>query len=207
MATFIIDCPHCKVKRISSRVVALTSGRNNNFNIYLKCPTCHGPSVVEGYGSFVSSNAAKILSLETDLTEGFHVWNFIPRTAVDIPELIPDSIKRALVQAEHNFEISGHEESAAIMFRKALELTLKMKDDKINGMLGRRINELVNSGKIISSIGDWAKSVTLIANEAAHGDSDISREDLIDLKNITLAIIENLISLPERVERLRKTEA
>ena len=94
-----------------------------------------------------------------------------------------------------------------MLYRKALELVVKSVDSDINAMLGKRIEKLVKQGMLITSIGEWATQVVYIANEATHDDKEIDRDDLSDLRNITVAIIENLISMPETVKNLREKKA
>jgi hypothetical protein len=129
------------------------------------------------------------------------IWPEAPTP--NIPDGIPGSVARVLVQAESNFAQAGNEEAAATMYRKSLELALKDVDATLTGTLAAKIQSLGAQHKLTPSLVDWAHEVRLLGNFGAHEDEAISRSDLEALRDFVDLILRYLFTLPSLLEKRR----
>ena len=92
-------------------------------------------------------------------------------------------------------------------FRRVLELTMKDKGPELKGTLEKRINKLAEEGKLTPDIAEWAHSIRVLGNEAAHDDEEPTPEDVTDLAAFTRVTLEYLYTMPAKVGRRAKTDA
>lgn len=131
------------------------------------------------------------------------IW---PKVAVpQIPDHLPDSVRKAFMQAEANFTIEGHEEAAAMMYRRSLELALGAKYPDEKGSLKQTIDSLVAKHILTEDLGIWANDVRLLGNEAAHDDG-VSKDELAMMRGFADAVLRYTWTLPEQV-KLRRAAA
>jgi Domain of unknown function (DUF4145) len=159
----------------------------------VKCPNTQ---VVQP--SSITSHQGDILDV------GWEIDAFWPKPPGPlIPELLPPDVERVYLQGERNFPVSGNEEAAGSMYRKALDIGLKKIDPSLSGMLGPRIQKLADAGKLTADIAVWSKSIKDDGNEAVHDEEPISREDLTALRSFTEMVLRYLFSLPGAVKKRR----
>ncbi len=131
------------------------------------------------------------------------IWPAKP--APNIPEFIPASVERVLLQAESNFMLPSHEDAASTMYRKALEIGLKSIDGTLDGTLAKKIEMLGKTGRLTADLVTWSKEIKNLGNEGAHDEHPITREELASLRGLTDMVFRYLFTLPAMVEQ-RKNE-
>jgi hypothetical protein len=137
-----------------------------------------------------------------DLTEaGWKIEKFWPEPPGPvIPELLPPEVERIYLQGERNFPTEGNEEAAGTMYRKALDIGLKIIDPAVTGTLKARIAALVGQNKLTPSLGEWADQIRLLGNDTAHEIDQPTREELAALRNFSDLVLRYLFTLPEMVK-------
>src|SRR5262249_47705168 len=147
---------------------------------------------LQGQGRDVSQCGWQIVSF----------WPAVPGPR--IPEHLPPEVERVYLQAERNFPIKGNEEAAGTMYRKALDVGLKIIDPAVKGTLKDRIEALVKQHRLTPSLGEWAQQIRLLGNEAAHEIDEPTREEVIALRNFSDLVLRYLFTLPAMVAERRK---
>jgi hypothetical protein len=116
-----------------------------------------------------------------------------------IPENLPSDVERVYLQAERNFPIAGNEEAAGTMYRKALDIGLKIIAPSVTGVLKARIATLVKQNLLTPSLGEWADQIRLLGNDTAHEIDQPTREELEALRNFSDLVLRYLFTLPGMV--------
>jgi hypothetical protein len=130
------------------------------------------------------------------------VWPKPPEPSV--PAHVPDSVARAVLQAERNYPTEGNEEASATMYRRSLELCLKDKFPALTGTLAARIRQLVTDRTLPTTMGDWADEIRDLGNDAAHDPNEVDRKQLTMIRGFTDATLRYLYTLPAEIEARRK---
>lgn len=118
-----------------------------------------------------------------------------------VPADIPESARRAFLQAERNYLQNGNEDAAASMYRKALEMALKAKYPDATGSLAKRIDDLVKMNAVPVDIGNWAHEIRIVGNDSVHEVDSIERVELEAMRGFTDAVLRYLFTLPAQVAR------
>jgi hypothetical protein len=147
-------------------------------------------------------------SQQGDLTDyNWQIVSFWPAVPGPlIPEYLPVEVERIYLQAERNFPIPGNEEAAGTMYRKALDVGLKIIDPSVAGTLKARIETLVKQHRLTPSLGEWAQQIRLLGNETAHEIDQPTREEVEALRNFSDLVLRYLFTLPTMVEARRKAK-
>jgi hypothetical protein len=139
MAILTYKCPHCLTEHIGLRVIAITPSQPGAA-VHLSCPKCNKPSSAvivtnRPIGSIVPRD--NLTQLPGEITEhGWAIEEFWPAPPGPIiPELLPPEVERIYLQGERNFPVAGNEEAAGTMYRKALDVGLKIIDPAVTGVL------------------------------------------------------------------------
>ena len=205
MAIITHKCPHpeCLTEHIGLWVIAVSSVSSQVAAAHLQCPKCKMPSVAllqnPGY------TPEQLRSHQGDLID-YHciILKFWPEPpGPQIPDFLPPEVARIYLQAERNFPIAGNEEAAGTMYRKALDIGLKIIAPSVNGMLKSRIAELVKQTLLTASLGAWADQIRLLGNEAAHEIDQPTRDELDALRNFSDLVLQYLFTLPAIVAARR----
>lgn len=207
MAIFTLQCPHCRTESIALEVIAgVTIKEVNELTViagaYLQCPKCRKPCCVEARRRFSDAWEPEDWHQErTDLFNlGWECATIWPQPMEPrIPESLPPHIERMYKQAERNFAIEGNEEAAGMMYRKALDVGLKVIDPETKGNLSERIKKLAAQHRLTPDIADWADQIRDLGNGAAHDAEPPTRKELADLRNFTDMVMRYLFSLPALV--------
>jgi len=128
-------------------------------------------------------------------------WPTVPGPL--IPEYLPVEVERVYLQAERNLPISGNEEAAGTMYRKALDVGLKIIDPSVAGTLKARIETLVKQNRLTPSLEEWAHQIRLLGNETAHEIDQPTREEVEALRNFSDLVLRYLFTLPTMVANRR----
>jgi hypothetical protein len=116
-----------------------------------------------------------------------------------IPENLPSDVERIYIQAERNFPIMGNEEAAGTMYRKALDVGLKIIAPTVTGILKARIATLVQQNLLTPSLGEWADQIRLLGNDTAHEIDQPTRDEIVALRNFSDLVLRYLFTLPAMV--------
>lgn len=120
-----------------------------------------------------------------------------------LPADLPESVERAFAQGERNYHSQGCEEAAAMMYRRALEVGLKLAYLEMTGMLAARIKRLVAEHHLPAPIGEWADQVKLIGNDGAHEVDGVSRDDLDAQRGFVDMTLRYVFTLPAQIAARR----
>ena len=137
-------------------------------------------------------------------TENFLQWfkvtDSAPKPPVrDVVTNLPDKIAGVFDEAEANFA-DGRHMSAATMYRKAIELTLKDLNPDGKGMLHARIRALQKEEAVPDTLIKLLDTVKFLGNEGAHDDEPPSAEDVERGRDFTRLFLVYSYELPARVE-------
>jgi hypothetical protein len=111
------------------------------------------------------------------------------------------------MQGERNFRTPDCEEAAATMYRRSLDIGLKVAFPDYKGDLNKRIEKLVEAHVLPTSIGDWAHQVRLVGNDGAHDLEGVTRPDLVACRNFVGAVLRYSFSFPKMVADRRADPA
>ena len=202
MAILTHKCPHCLTEHIAMRSVASTAMGGWNCALHVVCPKCQYPSSAHltstGQGApqpdQLHSQPGDVVQLNWTVQT---VWPAPP--SLLIPENLPTDVERIYVQAERNFPVTGNEEAAGTMYRKALDVSLKIIAPDVTGVLKSRIAKLVSKNLLTPSRGEWADQIRLLGNDTAHELDQPTREELEALRNFSDLVLRYLFTLPALV--------
>src|SRR5882762_4320953 len=197
MAIVTHECPHWRTAHIGLRVAAILAFDAHRGAVHFDCPKCNQPSCAimvgncqVGMGSW-GSHAGDVAQLNWTVEE------FWPKVEGPlIPENLPPDVERVYLQAERNFPIIGNEEAAGTMYRKALDVGLKIIDHTITGNLKERIAALVAQNFLTQSLGEWANQIRLLGNDIAHEIDQPTRDEIEALRNFSDLVLRYLFTLP-----------
>ena len=119
-----------------------------------------------------------------------------------VPEHLPDRVAQRYSEAVSNMRSAP--ESAAVMFRKTLELGLKTIRPDDDGNLYVRIEKAANAGAITRDLAEWAHRVRLDGNDAAHEDAVPTAKETRELRQFAELFLRYVFSLPGMTERWRE---
>jgi hypothetical protein len=202
MTDFAGDCPHC-----NSQKIAFTPrgayGHSQYIFIFLECRCCHVPVT----GRFFAISHNWVINHNGDERINFDVLKFMEfiKTSknTEIPEHLSDNVAKSYLQALDNIKRQNWI-AAGIMFRRTLERAVKELNEKADGMLKSKIDQLGDQHGITQSMKDWAHQVRIIGNDAAHEEEDIDEKDAKDAWNFTESFLTYSFSLPKKIEKRRE---
>ncbi|WP_305547532.1 DUF4145 domain-containing protein [Methylobacterium sp. NEAU K] len=122
-----------------------------------------------------------------------------PSAVSSAPDHVPEKVARVYVQAEEA-EKRNHLDTAAMGYRKTIDIGLKAFAPDVRGDFGPRINKLAEDGKLPPALKDWCHQVRLLGNEGTHELDEPAAEDVADLAGFTQSVLEYLFTMPKRVE-------
>jgi len=161
------------------------------WNVFAQCGHC-GSCVVAVFKSESSHNPlAHFASTPTH----FKLTHFFPKPQEpSAPDHLPENVKRFFLQGVEN--VARNQDAAGAMFRKSLDVALKVKCPEATGRLVDRINRAVELGTLTSELGEWAHQIRLEGNEATHGDDPYTPEQAAALHQFTMLVLLYLFTLP-----------
>lgn len=218
MAVISSTCPHCTAKSQLKVIGFYVWADKTTVFVSLGaiCPGCQRPSsaLAVAKGALAATPDAQRTQLLQHMVASptpIEAHNLLlidlwPKAiGPQIPDHLPDGVRKAFLQAENNFPITGHEEAAAMMYRRSLELGLSAKYPDEKGSLKQTIDSLVAKHVLTEDLGKWATDVRLLGNEAAH-DEGVSRDELVMMRGFADAVLRYTWTLPEQV-KLRRAAA
>lgn len=127
-----------------------------------------------------------------------------PLTVTKHPEHWPADVGRFWLQAKRSIEGKNYD-AAALMARSALQIVLRKHEAKGNN-LNQEIDDLADKGLLPPIMKEWAHTVRLVGNDAAHPKPDEvgpPPQDVKELVRFLDFLLEYLYDLPHRIQRLR----
>ncbi|MEW6390396.1 MAG: DUF4145 domain-containing protein [Pseudomonadota bacterium] len=222
MAVLVHDCPHCATARVGFAIIGgktrpflmNTEVLNAVVSVGLECPNClkTASATIQRKGKI----SGGLLQATIDSLEKAH--DSIPNLSWDllefwpklmpprIPEFLPQSVEKAFIQGETNLALRGCEEPAATMFRRSLDLGLKIRFPDLKGDLYKKIDKLAADHEIPHSLAEWAHEVRAIGNDGAHDLDGCSMEDAQAAHDFVDAVLRYLFSLPGMIAARRKPD-
>lgn len=209
MATYKHDCPHCGAKNSTFTVVGtrLNQAKPNTWSTHLMCGSCGDGVVAEvnDRGSHADpANHPHELTTRDPRGNVYSVVHVYPKTPhTEIPNHLPEAVSKAFREGCEILNVSP--DAARGMFRKSLELGLKDLSPEVEAWkLEKRIDKLAAIGRLTEDLKDWAHELRLDGNDAMHAETETSKEDAIQTRELTRFILTYLYTLPQSVNIMRQ---
>jgi uncharacterized protein DUF4145 len=228
MPLLIADCPRCRANSVTFDVLQqvhtnTTYGWCTHFEIFSVCRNCNRPTI---FAIKMTTDAHSLLKgqpIGGDLLMSFHnsINNYF---AIDgyislkdhvrskPPKFLPDDIRNAFVEGATCFTVQCYN-AAATMFRLCVDLVtrpLLPNDTSANDAarpntkqrrdLGLRLQWLFENNRLDYSLKELAKCIREDSNDGAHV-GNLSKEDAEDIMDFTTALLERLVTEPERLKQ------
>lgn len=137
------------------------------------------------------------------LNDFFEIIDRYPESTINTPSALPPDLA---TEFEDLRQVAGSTRYTVIACRSLLEKACKkaLGSDAEDGKLVKLINQALNRLETVKAIADWAHTIRMLGNEAAHGDQPSpSQAEAQEAVEFTTLFLELLFSYPERVKRLR----
>ena len=197
--SFAVRCPSCEVavpaEAVGSYEVPEDMGETTQ-HLLLRCKECSSPFLVRRFGSFTGFEEGSPYSPVTVLYPAERVLD------ASVPKTIGNSYDEASTCAG-----SGASTACAIMCRRTLE-AICAHHGIVKGNLDGKLKKLRDDGVIEQRLFEWADSLRLVGNEAAHDvHVEVSKEDARDLLDFTRALVEYIFTFTENFKRFKDRRA
>lgn len=200
LRSFPVNCPSCEVivsaEVVKSYEVRDEFGSERTVHFMLRCPQCSGPFLCREYGLNVGADIGWT-------SEDFIVLYPAALTLdASVPKLIADSFN----EGERCYGARSFT-ACAIMCRRTLE-GICAHHNVQGSNLARKLERLKNDGVIEQRLFEWADSLRMVGNEAAHDvTSTVSKEDARDLLDFTRALVEYIFTFTESFRKFQERRA
>jgi hypothetical protein len=187
----VIECLNCTARVDATEVFhydcvdeeAQMAGR---YTLY-KCTICGSP----------------FLFLSTDDDEYQSFAKLYPPPDVGISFAIPKSIRSCYLEAQACYRVKAYT-ATAIMCRKVLEAIAEEHGVKGRG-LAMELKELRDKGFIENRLFEWADTLRMSGNEAAHGiGTTTTGQDALDILEFTNALLEYVFTFRDKFKQWKK---
>lgn len=195
MSTISADCPHCHKRNVSfkSKGSHCTAKDNQLYMVLFVCGNCE-----EGIVAQVKTAKGDPCKYTAELASqhGYGVFETYPKPKkLESPQYIPDNIKNFFMQALKNLR-GENWDASGMMSRKVLDVATKKMDENLTGNLYSRIEQLESNHLITPAMKEWAHSIRLDGNEAAHDEEPMSPETAQNLLSFTEIFLMYAFTLP-----------
>jgi len=196
MSFYKTTCPYCHTQHVSFKSIIATQHTNdsNLYSVFYICNHCNN-GIVLLINSSISPDPHKY---EGHLnTERFYqIIQMEPKIKpLDIPDFLPENLKKIFVQAAEHSRKPGFEDSTGMTCRKTLEKALSIIAPETNGLrLYNRIEKCLEKQLITPDLIEWAHIIRDDGNAAAH--DDFNAEKAKDLFNFTYMFLIYTFTLP-----------
>jgi hypothetical protein len=163
------------------------------FYVLYMCTNYYEPILVSKFQAGYDESSNPIISSTSLL---------YPTSSYSINQNIPESLRKALLEAINTYEAEVHT-AAAIMCRRTLD-RFCAENGATKRSLAANLEELRDKGVITDQLFEWATALRLSGNEAAHDVTvTFSAEDARDLLDFTVAILDFTYSFRVKFEAFR----
>ncbi len=185
----VIDCPHCEVRVKTEATTWVGNGEDEAFFL-VQCSSCHGAL----FGRTVVVQD-EFNQWGWDTAERLWPTPSLAEVSLEIPEAARRDIKDAQKCLSH-----GIYSAAAVLCGRALERLIKEKAG-VN-TIAKGLAELKANKVIDERLFSWAEALRRERNIGAHAsDEDITKENVQDIIDFTIAIFDYVYTLSEKYEK------
>lgn len=210
MSVIIATCPHCFKENVAFRSVGehrLTDQKPLPFlfTVFFVCGNCEGGMAAK-VGQFQTPQSPHQYPTGLELNEKYLIMDRYPLPApITLPEYLPDNIRTVFKGAADNLRIhstgpKGEDrcvwDGAAMLCRKALEMSCKILGPDFSGGLEKRINMLAERSLITRQLAEWAHEIRIDGNFAAHELEPVTEAFAKELFNFTEIFLMYVFTLP-----------
>lgn len=201
------DCPHCgTTKAPFSLIYEHRPPRYpREINTYLACNVC-GRGAVAVFvpkGKYVTQDGFVFKTHYATRPDEAEEISFSPTPdAPDVPKHLPENVFEFFRQGVANIKTGP--DAAGAMFRKALDVGLKVIAPDAKGNLVKRIKVAHKAGLLTASLADWADHVRLEGNAATHDEAPYTQEEAKALHAFSEMLLVYLFTLPGEMAEKRQ---
>ena len=199
MESFQADCPRCHTRAAAFQIIATigTDEHNPLWDVFASCNVCRR-AIVATYRTPVSPDEMPSGSnpVPLEIAPG--------PSAIGAPAHTPDTVDHFFRQGRSSLQ-AGNYDAAGVMYRKALEIALKLAFPKHkDGLsLAKRIDTAKTEGGLTKDLAEWAHTIRGLGNEAAHEDDPFSQDDAETIDQFTELMLTYVFTLPGRLAQAR----
>lgn len=207
MITLKYDCPHCQAQNSAFTFVksnlnrVLSSNIKYVFNIFFQCNNCGSCVIVENFS--LDNAPPETYHGDILMMEKYHLINIFPeQKTLDKINNLPPQVEKSFVEGQKIIKESPT--AACGLFRRCLDVGLKIISPEVDGNLINRIDKLAEKNKITPALQSWAHRIRLDGNNAMHEIEDASLDDARKMYELTKYILIYLFTLPKQIEDAQK---
>ena len=202
MATIVHDCAGCGARHTAMNAVGVVRGYTgySTWNVLLQCNACGRGAVAYVEGNGTTTDPTSIKGNIRDHRD-YRVRAVHPsRTSASCPAHVPAEAAKDFLEGCDNLA-DRRFVSAIMMFRRALEIGLKLFTTEIDAWkLEKRIDKLAEARLITPDLQQWAHKIRLEGNDAVHELSAPTQEQAEELQLFTELVLLYLFTLPAKVK-------
>lgn len=203
MSVHVMECPYCAAERPTFAARGqFQVGDTKQFRVLMECPFCHNgivANVTMGKGHDDPLNYRGPLT-----NDSFSGLETFPKVKpIDAPLSLPDDVRRLYLRAADALRREDTD-SAAMMIRKTLEVTLSQRFASTGGSLMQRIDRMATDHYLTADMAAWAHEIRLDGNQAAHESGEPDLENTRQLLTFLHIFLLYVFTLPAMVTE-RKT--
>jgi hypothetical protein len=201
MPQLSLHCPHCHAEKIgfSPRGAVAFKPEVAATLLFLQCEGCgHGViQVISSWYQFVAEWAQGTVA-----SPGTVLGMYPEPAQPNCPAHVPDNVRNAFLSGVDNLNRSGNSNAAALMFRRTVEIAVKLllgkpqTGDTLANLIGKLPDNLATP-----AMKSWAHHVRLDANDAAHEPEEFSDKDAQTLKTFAEMFLTYAYTLPEMLKK------
>lgn len=207
MVWFTHDCPHddCQAKNASFKAVHAYRNELQLPFIYTfsVCQVCEKPIIaIFEHSQIPSLSTDQFMRQYNQIKERIHLMTVLPKPeSVDVPDHLPDNILSFFLEGTGS--LPERPNAAGTMFRKTVDVTLKILLPEETGTFYNRINKARDDGLLTSDLAEWAHHVRLEGNDASHDEDPFTVEEAQSLERFTRLFLMYVFTLPGMLQDWR----
>lgn len=201
------ECPHCGAHTAAFHIISAYAFQRDErvAAVALRCGSCDNPASAllrSVYG--INTPISQFTKDHTNpILHEWEVVNFFPAPKVpDIPEHLPEQVRRPLLGAERARHIEPYETSCS-MYGKALDVALSTIPEAEGSTLYERIESMGKNGELPRSLVEVLHNLRIIRNGAAHDPNPFTKQEMEEFGEATKLVLTYLFTLPGRVAALK----
>lgn len=210
MSFLSTKCNHCYTERIKLNVRSKYSVDITSY-FFLSCEGCDQPTIVSAIIKHTRNQRSHIVPVifniddDIDIQKCFHtirtIYSENSTHLFKCPLHVPSDIENCFNEAAKCYQIQCYV-ACSSMLRLCLDLItkdlMKSAEEKEINNLSKRINHLIEINIIPSDLKDFAHSIRLDGNDAAH-DGSTSKDEANDLMDFSILLLERIYTNKEKL--------
>jgi Domain of unknown function (DUF4145) len=215
MSTLIHDCPHCLGRNQAFQCVTgiVSTKKQNEWSVLLICPGCSVGTIAVVRQVLTNHNLnphqhhGELITESIQQHSQFILLSFFPEVeVVSAPKETPEDIAKSFITGSNAVK-SGDTVTAAMHFRRALDLSFKELYPNLSGMLSQKIKGLKKDIELPSAMIEWAAELNIIGNEGNHDFGSPELQDVKDFQMWLELFLEYSFSIPRRLKAYREKKS